>query len=57
VPKSAARKSLIAAVTSLTRHEPFFPDGVPRDLVDECLARSGHLDGPQAMDRQDNRSD
>ncbi|HEV2566523.1 MAG TPA: response regulator transcription factor [Microvirga sp.] len=35
--KSEARRFLIAAVTSLARHEPFLPDSVPRDLLDECL--------------------
>lgn len=50
VPKPEARKSLIAAVTSLTRHEPFFPDSVPREWVEGDLAGSGTDGRPQATD-------
>jgi DNA-binding NarL/FixJ family response regulator len=37
--KSEARRLLIAAVTSLAQHEPFFPDSVPTDLLDEFFGR------------------
>lgn len=37
--KSEARRYLIAAVEALSRHEPFFPDSVPRDLLDACLGK------------------
>ncbi len=37
--KSEARRFLIAAVEALSRHEPFFTDSVPKDLLAECLGR------------------
>lgn len=39
LPKSQARRFLIAAVEALSRHEPFFPGSVPRDLLDVCLGK------------------
>ncbi len=41
LPKSEARRFLIAVVASLSRHEPFVPDGLPWDLPDERLAKAG----------------
>ena len=55
--KPVARRFLIAAVEALSRHEPFFTDSVPKELLDEYLARAGSHAGPQATDGQDNRSD
>jgi CheY-like chemotaxis protein len=37
--KSEARRFLIPAVEALSRHEPFFTDSVPRDLLDVCLGK------------------
>lgn len=37
--KSEARRFLIPAVEALSRHEPFFTDSVPRDLLDACLGK------------------
>lgn len=54
--KSEARRFLIAAIEALARHQPFFTDRVPKDLLDEYLASSGSHDGPQATDAQDGRS-